>query len=41
MAEPTEVHPAIIPVPFRRVAMARIDVFQGNREVNEIKIEII
>ena len=37
---PTEVHLAIVPEPFRRVAMARVDVFQGNGEMNEIKVKI-
>jgi len=38
---PTEVHLAIVPEPLRRITMARIDVFQGNGEMNEKKIKIV
>ena len=38
---PTEVHLAIVPEPLRRIAMVRIDVFQGNGEMDEIKVKIV
>jgi len=41
MIIPTEVHFAIITEPLRRITVVRINVLQGDREVDQEEVEVV